>query len=1291
MPLDQVGVELIAKNRDEYIQALGEAQKRTEALVSSILTTPRATQSMTTGLMATSVALGNFATQAVMGALNSVNQLGKGIEGFIKQSIEAAGRLDQLTRVAYLMGKQQGYAANQVDQMVQSIRRQGIEAVTATQIVTEFARAGFDMAKALELAKVAQDAAQISGENSTQTLERLKWGIMTMQTETLRTAGILVSMDEATRKYAEANKIATGSMTPLQRQQALLNAVLEEGTKIAGAYQMSLDSGYKLWLSLERIINDIMIAIGQPFQEAWYNISRLLYEGGKAVTLMLSEGGKLKPILDGLGATAAVVTSYIQEFTVGILGAGQTLNQFGQIVDKNGKVLADQAPTMLQGILTFVSDSATALTNMADDALVWGFNIIAQLASGIAEGVATVLVTAMDGVSEMLSWFLAPGSPPRVAPKIDLWGALTMTEFLRGFEKADFSVMDQIQGALQQSLGMLVSTGNMDTEGSSQIFQRISEGLIKSMKSGDFSGVLSQIKSDLGAYGQEVSLLIEKQLKLKAATEALTKSQEDYKKAIEAAREADSEMNKLMDEYNALASGGASKEILKKKKEEFDLAKKRRDEAIKTAKTEEKNITDQQKNVEGLSKEADLQQQLIKQVYELTKAKLEEAKAAEAAAKAAELAAKKAATAGGGAGKAGLATPAKKDIVQETGFLKNKMDETAGSIKKTFDELKNSIRTQLENIFAPIMERWKTDIMPNIEEIKQSFNRLSETVDALNEKFKISDGISKFLPPNFVETIGFAIGALAVLGISAGAISAIIGAFGAAVSSTMFIVIAGITALKLAWDSDFGNIRSTTEQAWGIIVNWFEIGSQFLGAILPDNLSVSTQSWENLWGVLVSFGQFMADLIMRILFPLPYYIVSANKALEDMVGWVEKVAPAIGTWLVKAVEDVNKALSNLALWFKSLTLPSWLTPGSPTPLEIALIGLAKILDIVVALFPKFKLPDFVMDGKTMLTSVKKSFEDVFDEIKKFGDKSAEAWRIGVDKLVTHSITMFAALLVAFQTGDTAIIETTRSGLVELLEVWKQFWLNLVTYIYNEAIPAVVRAVEELIRRAKQAMLDAIANGGFDEIGNSMVQMIISGLVNSTQTLIDSLTQMLSQVATSAESSSHQYFYDLGYNMVMAMIDGLWAAYPLYVAALNEFQKQQPSGGGGGGGSKANEGTQELTPIASGGPVFAGQRYLAGESAFSRPETFIAAQSGYMLTRQDAISALAQAINTPVFRSQTRSGTGTEATASKLRLAGAGMMGGGSQSVQNYNLTLNSKMEPQTVNQGFQVFKLLGSI
>jgi hypothetical protein len=655
------------------------------------------------------------------------------------------------------------------------------------------------------------------------------------------------------------------------------------------------------------------------------------------------------------------------------------------------------------------------------------------------------------------------------------------------------------------------------------------------------------------------------------------------------------------------------------------------------------------------------------------------------------------------------------------------LDEAAGSVKKTFDELKANIKAQLETAFAPIAAAWKDNILPALQEIQTSFDRLVETIDRLNEKFNIFGKMGSLIPPEFVENIGFAIGVLATLGITAGSISAIITLVSGIVSSSAFIIIGAVAAIKLAWDADLGGIRTTTEQAFGIVANWFGIIGNFLGSILPANIGISQQAWDTFMGVIIVVGQTILDFIMRVLFPLPYYIVEVEKGLRTageaaivVVDWFKKMADG---GFVQFFKDLNGAINDFGQFLGGLInkIPAWLTPGSPTPLELAFRGIAAALSILVGLLPKFSLPNFDLDGKKMIASVKGAFDDVYKAIKGFGDEAAAAWKIGVDLLVTHSTTMFAALVPVFVTGLVDVNEVVRVGLVDMLEIWRQGWQKLIDYIYNEAIPAIIAAVEELIRAAKQAMMNAVQNGGFDEVGAAMVESVALGVENSPATLIASFIAMISATVSNVKSQMHGYFYDLGYNMILAVVDGIWAAAPLLAAALNEaLSKQTPSK------YTPTPGyipPSPLEPIASGGPVMAGQRYLAGESTFSRPETFVASQSGYMLTRQDAIEAVATSLMSPqmkaklkspdsssAFRnsfsntltalqqyrsvsgSQGKESIAAQAAASRLRLMAHTMEQRMREpAVQNYNLSMTTRMEPQTVEQGFQVFKLMGSI
>ncbi|MCZ2443623.1 MAG: hypothetical protein LC101_07605, partial [Flavobacteriales bacterium] len=72
--------------------------------------------------------------------------------------------------------------------------------------------------------------------------------------------------------------------------------------------------------------------------------------------------------------------------------------------------------------------------------------------------------------------------------------------------------------------------------------------------------------------------------------------------------------------------------------------------------------------------------------------------------------------------------------------------------------------------------------------------------------------------------------------------------------------------------------------------------------------------------------------------------------LDKVVGVVSKLAGWLADHLQPAFDAIGDAISNVIGWFESLKdklsnihLPDWLTPGSPTPFELGLRGIASAL------------------------------------------------------------------------------------------------------------------------------------------------------------------------------------------------------------------------------------------------------------------------------------------------------------------------------------------------------------
>lgn len=92
------------------------------------------------------------------------------------------------------------------------------------------------------------------------------------------------------------------------------------------------------------------------------------------------------------------------------------------------------------------------LTEAAEDSFGWGANLVIQFARGMASAIGFIL-RALTAVANTITNWLSPGSPPKLLPDIDEWGAGAMTAYLEGFSNADFSVFDDIAGMIEKYVG----------------------------------------------------------------------------------------------------------------------------------------------------------------------------------------------------------------------------------------------------------------------------------------------------------------------------------------------------------------------------------------------------------------------------------------------------------------------------------------------------------------------------------------------------------------------------------------------------------------------------------------------------------------------------------------------------------------------------------------------------------------------------------------------------------------------------------------------------------------------
>jgi hypothetical protein len=203
---------------------------------------------------------------AIAGQITAkVTQAAGSIINFVKESVTLAMRLEMVTGVSRMLGEQNGISAEKVDELTEKLKKQGITSIESRQALIKMTQAGLDMNKSVDLARVAQNAARIGNVNSSEALGRLIHGITTMQSETLRGLGIIVKSDQAQQVYARSLGKTAKELSGTERQQAMYNAVLKEGEKIAGVYSETLEYGAGKEKSLDRYREEAQIKIGEQF------------------------------------------------------------------------------------------------------------------------------------------------------------------------------------------------------------------------------------------------------------------------------------------------------------------------------------------------------------------------------------------------------------------------------------------------------------------------------------------------------------------------------------------------------------------------------------------------------------------------------------------------------------------------------------------------------------------------------------------------------------------------------------------------------------------------------------------------------------------------------------------------------------------------------------------------------------------------------------------------------------------------------------------------------------------
>ena len=137
-----------------------------------------------------------------------------------------------------------------------------------------------------------------------------------------------------------------------------------------------------------------------------------------------------------LSLVAITVGFFVSEWTSGFAVLGGLTSRVTGVITRALNGLGTVLGNALNGFLRFLSGANEGFVDFVQAFVGYGENIGQSLARGISSA-NSAIVASLRGIGSLLTFWLAPGSPPLIYPDIDKDGAATMQEWYNGFAEAN--------------------------------------------------------------------------------------------------------------------------------------------------------------------------------------------------------------------------------------------------------------------------------------------------------------------------------------------------------------------------------------------------------------------------------------------------------------------------------------------------------------------------------------------------------------------------------------------------------------------------------------------------------------------------------------------------------------------------------------------------------------------------------------------------------------------------------------------------------------------------------------
>jgi len=226
-------------------------------------------------------------------------------------------------------------------------------------------------------------------------------------------------------------------------------------------------------------------------------------------------------------------TGKLQEGLPGIRAFGEGLGAIVEVlVDAFMPAMEDQTP--LENWMDSMGLLEKATEDTGDRMFDYGANIVVSFAEGMASALGYIF-DVLASIGAAIAEWLAPGSPPKLLPKIDVWGQSAMNEFLGGFKMADFGIFGEISGMIEKM--WRAQAGEDDTTLVPRILQareEVAKLVAQFSKTGQISTQsLDEMLGRIGKVTQGTRDYLTALIEVQAAQQKLDAIQKRYQETVE--------------------------------------------------------------------------------------------------------------------------------------------------------------------------------------------------------------------------------------------------------------------------------------------------------------------------------------------------------------------------------------------------------------------------------------------------------------------------------------------------------------------------------------------------------------------------------------------------------------------------------------------------------------------------------------------------------------------------------------------------------------------------------------